>query len=1019
MAPQKGDGRVEDKEIQRRRSAPQVSSSPTKHSPPQSSPLRKGLMYGQDMFSESEYETDAGGAGEDNDDGGAPDGGNVGRDTRLVIGGDSSARGRRRRQQHHPTPAASVAGPSTERLTVVSAGGDDDALDQMSPLDKLVELTTQAFKKQSPSSRGLDDPFGPPSTPTPPPEELTEKDLREIENFISLATAAGAANRPPPVATFSRPLNRAQQAATPPPKSQHGTAESTNPANLPPTALFSPTGKILHHLREATPFSAAAPTLGHNVPEQSVASGESVLFPSPTSNFSHAVPSSQTHHRQSQQSSQVTFSHPGEDFSRAIAAANAARLAATSFHPPIPHIPQKHEDITKLDLLATVALGNPPDSPSSAAVPRHVRSNTAFASSSTTAAQSPIDTTNAGEDKNNSDDDEEPQDADSATMAPPPLASAGNQAPTRRRRAPQRRAALKSQELSRKMTTKSEIRKLLKKNAENTNAADSNNNNKNTATEAGGSGPNSPKIPAVDPATGKPYAEVDMGDHVFRDIPHKDSFFPRPKVRQLKKAIAIIGDPHEPESVKRHTERYEKRLESNTSELPDSDVRGAEEKNKEKSGEEEEDPVDRFIVTKMAELVRGFQEWRALSDEAARCNDELIAEYEERQKNKKGKERERVIIFESEDEANVSDDENATIADSQLTNTDSDLTVSDDDARASVKRDRLINDAIAVWQNNTEIRDHYHKLDREQTQRDLSKVSHHFNSQLFHAADRRNAPTPPPEAHTSNTGVDANSDSSGEPGPSALFSGFARLRISPKSFKQPHRIKMAKKAGQNPLPPTPETSFTGERTAALHRFDFAMPFSTPFEKKLAASIDLGLDGTDETPLHTKPKKTTISHDGSSRGATYEEIDFEIDNPVPPLPRGEANADKSNKKKKVPGARRQDPDAPVNMTSQLGDDPFYYDPRFDPTEIYPGILNHSYLHTHHVVPGNAASRARAAADKKQEQEKGQKRKEQEEAIRNELCNNNPVEALLRSCFGDDYAGPECSGSGSGSGSGYSK
>lgn len=978
MAPPKGDGRVEDKEIQRRRSAPQVSS-PTKHSPPQSSPLRKGLTDGQDMFSESEYETDAGGA--DDDDGGA-DGSNVG-DARFVIGGDSSAR---RRQQ--PTPAASVAGPSTERLNF-----SGDALDQMSPLDKLVELTTQAFKKQSLSSRGLNAPFGPPSTPTPPPEELSEKELRDVENFISLATAAGAASRPPPVATFSRPSNRARQAATLLPKSQDGTTESTITANLPPAALFSPTGKILHHLREA-PYSAAAPTLVHNVPEQSVASGESIPFPS-TSNFSLTVPSSQTHHRQSQHPSQVTSFHPGEDFSCAIAAANAARLSAASFHPPIPHTPQKHEDTTKLDLLATVALGNipyfPPDSPSRATVPAPVRINSAFASSLTT-AQSPIDTTNDGENKNNNHNNKEPQDAASATMAPPPLASAGNQAPTRRR-APQRRAALKSQELSRKMTTKSEIRKLLKTNAENADAA-----NNNAATEAGGS---SPKTPAVDPATGKPYAEVDMGDHVFRDVPHKDSFFPRPKVRQLKKATAITGNPHDPESVKRHTERYEKRLESNTSELPDSDVRGAEEKNKEKSGEEEEDLIDRFIVTKMAEMARGFQEWRALSDEAARRNAELFVKYEKRQEIKKGKER--AVTVESEDGVNVSDDENATITDSQLTTTDSDLTVSDDGARASAERSKLLNDAISVWQNNPEIRDHYHKLDREQTQRDLCKVSHQFNSRLFHAADRGNAPTPPPEAHTSN---------SGEPGSSSISSGFAALSISPTSFKQPISVRMAMKAGQNPLPPTPETSFTGERSAALHRFEFCMPYAVPHEKKPTANMGLGLDGTGDIPLHTEPEKTACFHDGSSRGATYEEVDFEIDNPVPPLPRGKVNADKN--KKKVPGARRQDPNAPVNMTSQLGDDPFYYDPRFDLTEIYPGILDRRYRHKRHVMPGNAASRARAAADNKREQEKEQKRKEQEDAIRNDIRNNNPVEALLRSCFGADYIGPQGFASGSGSG-----
>lgn len=968
MASSKRDGGVKPKDIARRPSAPQAGS-PTKHSPIQSSPLRKSVTYGKDVFSESENDSDADGVG------GAGDG-NVGNDKKS---GDTH------RQQ--ATPSASVAGPSTQGPRIIYASADNNE-----SFNTLVTLVVREVKRINDESLGISRPIAvPQSLATPPSTPHPDQGLREdvadllslmypcrmvphggrlnvselarlfIDSRIFLNSLDDEGNPPP--GAFDVPGKQSQQQAFTLRQTQQTVAEST--ANLPPQGSFTPTGKTLQDLRDH-PIEVSLSRLdddndGEFAQLRSLVASNSAPLP-PTGTF--APPGQTLHaHRQSQQQpSQPTSSYPNEDFSRAIAAANAVRTA--QYHPSsIPHVPTKHEDTSKLDILAAVALGqfdpanllHHPTASSSATVSGFMPGNNAIPPSSNT-AQSTKD--KKGKKKQNT------VDASSDTMVfpIPPLP------PPTRRRAPQRRAALKSQELSRKMATKSELRKLVQKNAEknaakdaeknddNADAADNDNNTIDEASstaEAGSSSSNIDNPKPIDPATGQPYAQIDMGDHVFHDIPHEDSFFPHPKASVLKKAIAVAGDPQEPEFVKRHTERYYKRLELNTFQWPESNVRGA---------TDDEAAADRRVKDNLAMMVHNTGKWGGLTEQEAERHADFFSDDTKKKALDKGKQRATSFKPEADEKATCvsDDDENATVIDSDLTVTDRRA------AQASAERNKLLCDAINVWQNNEEIRDYYNNRTHKKTQHDLRQVNDLFNSRLSFAAKGGEAPTPPPEAQ------------------SATAASSTHL---------------ATVAAQKPMPlPTPEASFTGEGSAS-QSFNFRMPKPKPNPQGQKSGDDIGLDGTCD--VQSQPQGSADAGDKKdARGKiVYEEVDFEIDNPVSPLPRGPTNVD--NKSKKTRGARHQNPDAPVNKTSKIGDDPFYYDPRFDPTDVYPGVLNHRYPKKRHLVPGDAASRERVAAFKKREEEEAEelKRKREMEIL------NEPIEALLKQCMGDAYVEPQ--------------
>lgn len=1105
MAPPKGtppgQGRLpeeDDREIQRRRSAPrQVREAD--HSPPRSSPLRKGVTpYDEDddpdLYSGSEYEPEY---DDEDDDDNAPGNGNVVGNHATGGGGGSGRRAAQQQQQQPPpTPAASEAGPSNpDKLTSHNVrwpkfGGGTEAEeqeleDELSRFDKLIELSTQAFRTQVRQSSAL--PSSSSSSWTPPPErreeELSEAELRDVEGFVSLAAAAGVASRPPPVATFRcPPPRRAQQQQQPQPatKRQDGggpgptstdnsnnnnnnnksTAAGLAAKNLPPPALFPPTGKTLQQLREATPHRHHPPpaATSSSAPACTLVPAQSVANIPPTGIYSHPC---------SQQS--TTFSSPAsssldraglERFSRAVAAAHNARLAAAAapaaFYPPtIPHAPTAKEDTTKLDILAAVALrdldlpsyflppgvvSTPSSSSRSAPVsvgPAPAPINTAFFTprplSPTAALQEPSalpadDDGNNNGNKDNQNKNNEPQEGDDDPAASDPAAMAPQpKLPPVRRRAPQRRAALKSQETSRQIMTKSEIRNLLKKNADAANnAAGGNNNGKNAATETARGSTTTTAADTTTPAA----AAV--------DVPAKEEEegkFERPKTRQLKKAAAAAGDPHEPAFVARHTERYEKRLAANTTAHPASDERGAAAAQRAKDAAEVEKAA--------ARTDKHEQEYREIQGRFAR----VFAQVDRVRaaKDKAKEERAAAAAGESDDDA--------TISDSQRTTTDSDATVSDHDAQDQASRDKLMHDAIAVWQGNPEIREHYHKLDREHTECALRNSEKHFPAVTSRRGGQ--APTPPPEASSSSASI----GSSG---------GAAATKLSSKAFAE-HIYSLTRSTFEEAArlvgePPLPEASFgVGEGGSSAPRpfLSHARPATAvaantpPHGGRGANNLGFGLLSSD-MPLRTKSvyedfgfeipnpvppmeqqrgavtsaagndknknkkkQDPTAPHgggaankgsglDGSSDDMppllptkpVYEEVDFEIDDPVPPMEQQQQQrgaADDKNKKK-------QDA-APVNRTSKLGEVPFSYDPRFDPTEVYPGILRGRrdpilrHMLLARLVPGDDASRARAAADQQREEEEAAARQRQEET--------NPLEALLRA-YMIERAAPAASG-----------
>lgn len=1103
-----GQGRLPEedgREIQRHRSAPrqvrQADHSPPR-SPPRSSPLGKGVTpYDEDddpdLYSGSEYAPEY--DDDDDDDDNAPGNGNVVGNNATGGGGGSGRRAAQQQQQQPPpTPAASEAGPSNpEKITSHNVrwpkfGGETEAeeqelQDELSRFDRLIELSTQAFRTQVRQSSALPSPASSSSSWTPPPErreeELSEAELRDVEGFVSLAAAAGVASKPPPVATFRcPPPRRAQQQQQQATKRQDGggpgptstdnsnnnknksTAAGLAAKNLPPPALFSPTGQTLQQLREATPHHHHPPpaATSSSAPAYTLVPAQSVANIPPTGIYSHPF---------SQQS--TTFSTPAsssldraglERFSRAVAAAPAG------FYPPtIPHAPTAKEDTTKLDILAAVALrdldlpsyilppgvvSTPSSSSRSAPVsvgPAPAPINTAFFTprplSPTAAFQSdppssslplplPADDDGNNNDNGNKDnqnknnepqeEDDDPAASDPAAMAPQP------RLPPVRRRAPQRRAALKSQETSRQMMTKSEIRNLLKKNTDAANnAAGGNNNEKNAATETARGSTTTTTADTTTPAA----AAV--------DVPAKEEEegkFERPKTRQLKKAAAAAGDPHEPAFVARHTERYEKRLAANTAAHPASDERGAAAAQRAKDAQEQ-----KKIAAWTDKQEQGYREIQGRFARVFAQVDRVRAA-----KDKAKEERAAVEAHE--------DDDDATISDSQRTTTDSDATVSDHDAQDQASRDKLMHDAIAVWQGNSEIREHYHKLDREHTERALRNAEKHFPAITSRRGGQ--APTPPLETASSSG---ASVGSSG---------GAAATRLSSKAFAE-HIYSLtrstfeeaARLVGDPPLPEASSGVGEGGSSAPRPFLSHARPAAAvaantpPHGGRGANNLGLGLLGSDmllrtksvyeefgfEIPnpvppmeqqrgavasaadndknKNKKKQDPTAPHaggaahmgsglDGSSDDMppllptkpVYEEVDFEIDNPVPPMGQQQQRgaADDKNKKK-------QDA-APVNRTSKLGDVPFSYDPRFDPTEIYPGIprgrrdplMRHMLLAR--LVLGDDASRARAVADQQREEEEAAAARQRQEE------ENNPLEALLRAYMIERAAPAAASASG---------
>lgn len=1068
MAPRKRHGGVKNKKNKKRGSAPQPNSS-TKHPASPSSPLRKGLTYGKDVFSESENDADAGG-----------------RATAAAAVGDGNdghgKMGNTNRQQVALTSSA-VAGPSRQRPKLA-----DMTFEEMSPVDRLVSLAVQSIKQNQKSLTPPDlarlrteaaqfyGTVSPPPTPQLDLDEFSDEELREgVEEILDLmfpgevypsvplppptvmpsASGSGA----PPVGTFQSPRDWSE-VSTPAQQVVQGDTESTAAAvNLPLAGLFSPTGKTLQAHR-ASPSSSGTTTAGpSHRDEQAVASESSAPLP-PTGIFSPPSQALRVHHHcQSPKSIQATSCrHHSDEDSRA-----AAVVPASSLNPPLPNVPAQKEDTKKLDLLAAVALGqfDPTPFATLGQLFQPPQPGEMFSGLYSDTANS---TTHKGNKPNTIKSTSE-----SAAMMPPPPTE--GRTPTRRR-GPQRRAALKSQEVSRKMTTKSEIRNLLKKNAENAstaivttdtttspstgdaadaagaagaadaadvaNVADAGDGG--DASDGGGSGsssspPTDNNNPStIDPAAGQPYTEVDIDDHAFRDIPHKDNFFPQPKAHELKKAVStsagtgagvgVSGDPHDPEVVKRHTERYQKRLEMNTFQWPESNVRSA---------EDNEAEVEYMVGYKIPQIAREFREMTARREEARRRFEKLVAtnivDYSEKKNDDKGKGKQRATYVESEeeDDKDDEDDEAATVVDSQLTTDDDNVTVTDI-VRARVEqaeRDKLMHHAIAVWTKNEDIRNHYNKLDREQSQRDAARAKNLFNSRLHHAvvagaADRDGgeAPTPPPEAQASTAGTSGNNKNnntkSGEPS-SARWGAHAHMVCPQHPMETFFAQTAAAAAAKQKSMPTPETSFNGE-SSSWKSFDFCMP-ATHQETNESGADNVGLDGAADAPnKDAKPQKqqTRPFHSILPGRPVYEEVDFEIDNPVPklppPPPRGAAS---TGNKKKAGGARgqQQSSDAPVNMTSKLGDDPFYYDPRFDPTDVYPGVLQGRYRHRRRLVAGGAEAHERIEAAKKREaEEEERKRKQHEEEMR-----NDPIEALLKKFMGDEYVGPQGRASASGSGS----
>lgn len=1012
-ASQTRDGGVEDQEIKEHRSVPQLSS-PTQHSPPHPSPLRRGVTYGKDMFSESENDADAG-----HTDGRVTNDGNNGDDEI----GDS------KRQQAIST--GSVAGPSTRQPKI-----SPSTYAKKSPLDEIIDIAVQQIRKQplpSPAVtriRAEEAEFlqavSPP--PTPQTEEPSDNELRAyVEEFLSLLSPTGEVGQvplgcqlfampppptSPPVGTFRPPRDWSH---VPTPSQKLKDTEPT--ANLPPMGLFSPTGKTLQAYRES--LSSAA-TSGERSDEQAASSESAPLLP-PMGTFTPTGQALQAL-RQSQQQSKATLPEQGDEHSRETATATA------SFHPPIPHIPTEHEDTTKLDILAAAALGQlgpdlfvPPDT----AFPSLTSPDPASGSSVISSPLATVQSTIAK--------DPEPHTLTSNNMAPPPPATSPTaESSPPRRRAPPRQAALRAQELSRKMATIKKLEEFFREFSEDANA-DATTNNNNTTTVQTGSGLDDGGN-NIDPATGQPYTGIDMGDHVFRDIPHKDSSFPHPKARELKKAIAAgAGDPHDPEFVKRHTERYQKRLESNTSQWPDSNLRAA---------EDTEAHRDRTMKNKMAQMIRDFKDMETLEEKAEKRKAKRLAKKKE--KEGKGKGKHRASSSPSSSSGSVTeDDEAATIVDSMLTITDSNMTVPDERARANAERNRLVREAILVWQSNEEIRNHYNKLDREQSDRNLRKVNEQFNSRLRRAVDGGSvsgnaaSTTPPPKApqsqSSSTVGITRRNKSS-KPSAAAASSSGAQTQGQGQDRFSSHQQAMetiftrlvsavatAQKQKDQAFP-TPETSFNiGEGSFSQPHFDFRVPnpcpgAATQKEDELPKGDGgMGLDGaSDVLPKNTTEKKPFDDHDlfnlalhhqqpdgnndVAGKKIVYEEVDFEIDNPVPPLqPAATRNPTNSNSSA-----------GPVNMTSKIGDEPFSYDPRFDPTEVYPGILKQRYRHHRRLVQGGAEARKKIeAAKKREEEDEERKRREREEEIR-----NDPLEALLREYMGDAYVGPSGSASGSG-------
>lgn len=1098
MAPPQRNESVADSVMARcRRSASQLTSNAINHSPPHSSPLCHGLTYGNDVFSASETESDLSNPDEHGDT--------------HAAAADSKGNMRHAHQQQTVYIGGRVASLSTGPVRI-----PESSLQQMSPLDALIQRNLQSMSEQrrlasqsAAHARAQEaywphQTLSPPATPQPP-EETDHRARAPVHESIRVASPVDASPDggelyqiipipgQPPLGNFHFPGNSGQAPATPilipfHGNNQHCSRVST--ANLAPIGFFAPTGRTLLDQQNdpdpsGTAFSRCA--------DQSDSTASPALPPLGTF---YPVGQHLRAQHQSQRPPEPRCPHTRcERVCGSLAPPVnpvASGSASASSHTPISHIHTQNENISRLDFLAAVALGQMDAEPfpsfvraPSSAIVCGLASDNAIASPSTQSAiAKSIKPSNTNASNNVAPSfyhpcanvpapaveqllsrvapvgfdshapplaapalaDEQvplpmafetmagqaalPTDANTLAAERAPLSPAprirGCQALARRRRAHQRCAALPSQELSRKMTTKSDIRKMLKKNADKA-TANAFEGNKGTA-EAGPSNRShqeKKEVKEMITLIGKPFIEMDIGDHVFRDKPHKDSVFPRPKPRALQKATVAAGDPHEPEFAKRHAERYEKRNENNTIEWPDSGLRET---------PEGADTYHCTIQDNMAQMIGSFKELEALheaqirSEKAKAAVDKEIAA--RRKAQLRNEELVRVAMMNDEEymeyqQARAAEAEKrardsgendaATVTDANLTETDEDGTVIEEDAqvRASLERSKLLSDAISVWEIRADIREHYHRLDCEKTQRDLRRVNNLFNSRLSNAARDGFVFTPTPRLTCPfNTGVivrnypiaqransgDGFPDYTGEP----FFSSAPPLGHLSKARDDSDHFNMPLTDFDLPCWISPE-SFGICQDNSSQNLNFCMPNPCPLkEEKPSINFGLGLDGAcdapDNMPEAMEDKKKSRGYTSGAQGPSFEEIDFEIGKPVPTLP----HPSTTDKGKEVITYDRPGPDSPLNTTSKPGDDPFYYDPRFDPADAYHGILHGLYpRYKRYLVPGDAESRARAAEAKKREEEaEAQRREDREEAIR-----KDPIETLLRHFMGDSYTPPD--------------
>lgn len=858
----------------------------------------------------------------------------------------------------------------------------------------------------------------------------------------------------------------------------------------------------------------------------------------------------QTRHNSQQQhpahpSSSQTTSSTSRDtrgYERAIAAANEARLAHhNTFQPSVPHVPPKDKDTINRDFLAALAssqicaeaaeaaeaAANPYDPyvltrPRTPPIP--IVTGPAVGREPDTppppSEQNVLEAIMAkmkGKGKQTT----APASQDMASSQAESSRAAAERAPTTRRGAPQRRAAIRSQETTRKMATKSELRKLAQINAENAIAGSSkaggsskaentsagtdqteNNdaehehagtvtaditspgnatvgrataagksktaNNKATDITAADKTPgnatagpasagptqadkgkgkaigtdtgNATANPAhvenvdtdvanttddnhiveagpsgsftvrqvIDEATGRAYTEVDRGDgNVWRDIPHKDSFFPRPSKRQLKKAAAAAGEPHEPEFVERHTERYNGRVKMNTKQFPDSNVRGA-----------VDDDGDKIKITKsegkkkVPGKAKVGKDWDGLSDafEDVTGEDKTYRSWrkiEEGLRKHQKEEVKQVLAKVVELDADTRkqkgkavatsfdyDDDDATEVDSQLTEDDDNLTVADDtltmaDVRPKKHWDHCEGhgnnkpqyDPVAIWKKNewlVKIRNNV-TPDRKQAQLDLDAFDKEFYNRLYVARAM---------GMRTENGLFSNSVGGGnfpqvvEPDDPDMpwywsfpVQGVSMEQTAAAIFT--HIMVMCGfKMNQPQAKPTAAagTSFTGGGAAGSSQsFNFRVPHKYPdLGQSSRNAMPLGLDGACDfdSPMFTQPVKTK---DWFSQGSS-QKTDSKIDNHVSKVSRNATDPDVKGK-----GVFRGESG---NTTSKIGDDSMSNNTRSGPTKVSAGNSKDTDFTPRlrpRMVPGSEAA-LRQAAEMQERKDKFQ---------------NQPMLALLRS------------------------